>query len=148
MWLMARMRQWRARSRDRRTAVRSPGDSIVAYYWSGGAPAPRKVANVSVNGAYIRTPDTWSPGTVIALTFQLVPEHPGTGKCAPAEAPICVVGAAVVRTEADGFGLKFLFRNDRDKAQFRQFLEQAEPNGNASPERATGQSKPLSVVHD
>ena len=137
-WL-AQIRQWLTGKRDRRKVPRSPGGSIVAHYWSGGAPAPRKVANVSADGVYIETPDTWSPGTVIALTFQVVPETgEGTDRALAEPAACVVVAAMVVRTGADGFGLRFLFADNRQKARFQQFLSEAAPKQNAGPQLTVG----------
>src|ERR1043165_6040112 len=103
-WVV-RMRQWLEARQDRKKSPRSPGGALIAHYWTGGAPAPRCVANVSPDGAYIQAPDTWYPGTVITLTFQLSSKHAsstnGDGHVPGNELSPYAVRAAVVRTAAD-----------------------------------------------
>lgn len=134
-WVI-RMRQLLKGPRDRRKSPRSPGGALVAHYWTGGAPAPRKVSNVSADGAYIEAPDMWHPGTIISLTFQLssadTPSsdgnggNPGKGTLSP-----CIVRAAVVRAAAEGFGVRFLFGDHHESIGFQRFLRGAVPKEEA-----------------
>jgi len=97
---------------------------MVAHYWTGGAPIPRSITNISTNGAYIQASDSWQPGTVITLTLQA--EHsaavPRNGNGLPAP---FAVRAVVVRAVTDGFAVQFLFGNHREKAEFGRFLKEA-----------------------
>ena len=123
-----RIRRSREGPQDQRRSPRSPGGGLVAHYWTGGAPSPRRVSNVSVDGAYIEAPDKWYPGTVITLIFQLGCAHPETrdqdasnrGELSP-----CTIRAVVVRSAPDGFGVEFLFGNGDERAGFQQFLWEA-----------------------
>lgn len=100
----------------------------MAHYWTGGAPSPRRVSNVSVDGAYIEAPDKWYPGTVITLIFQRGSARPpnreehtsNRGELSP-----CTIRAVVVRSAPDGFGVEFLFGDDDERTGFQQFLEEA-----------------------
>jgi uncharacterized protein len=128
--MAVQMRHWWAKVHDKRKSPRSPGGALVAHYWTGGAPAPRKVTNVSAGGAYIQTPDTWSPGTVMTLTFQLssTPSPNGAGGASEnAGVASCEVCAVVVRSAADGFGVRFLFGNRHEQAEFQRFLRGSVP---------------------
>jgi len=134
---MARIREWLEGPRNQRKVARHPGGGLLTYYWTGGTPQPRKVANISTQGAYIQAPDTWYPGTIITLTFQLgtsgaAVNGSGNGSGEPA-AVSRAVRALVVRREAGGFGVQFLFGDRHDKAGLARFLQEAVPKGN-SPE--------------
>ena len=123
------MRKWLEGFEDRRRSPRNPGDGIVAHYWTGGAPAPRRVDNVSLDGAYIQAPDLWHAGTVITLTFQLdaagsASQHKGNGSANGGPPPLAV-RAVVVRSGPDGFGVRFLVMDHRERAGLRKFLEHA-----------------------
>jgi hypothetical protein len=119
--------RFRKRPQDRRKSPRGPGGGLVAHYWTGGAPSPRSVSNVSVDGAYIEAPDKWYPGTVITLIFQLDSAH-SASPCdevpAGSELSPCTIRAVVVRSAQDGFAVEFLFVNHDERAAFQQFLEQ------------------------
>ena len=109
-------------------SARNPGGALVAHYWNGGAPSPRTVSNVSVDGAYIEAPDKWYPGTVITLIFQhggAAAASPGQGASTAGELPTCTVRAVVVRSVENGFAVKFRFGDHRERAEFQEFLRQA-----------------------
>jgi len=92
----------------------------VAGYWTGGGPPLHRVANVSVDGAYIEAPDKWYPGRIITLVFQLG-SAPAAGQLVP-----CTMRAMVVRSAKDGFAVEFLFGNEDDeRSGFQQFLRTA-----------------------
>jgi len=92
----------------------------VAGYWPGGAPPLHRVADVSVDGAYIEAPDKWYPGTIITLIFQLGSAPAAAGQLGP-----CTMRAMAVRSAADGFGVEFLFENEDERSGFEQFLRKA-----------------------
>lgn len=54
----------------RRHASRSEIPGLVAFYWSGGAPRPHEIVNISKTGFYLRTKELWSPGTLVRMTLQ------------------------------------------------------------------------------
>ena len=133
------MRQWLEGPQDQRQSTRSPGGALVAHYWTGGAPAPRMVANVSENGAYIQAPDTWYPGTVITLTLQPASAEARSanghgGASENVGASPCAVRAVVVRSAAGGFGVHFMFADRHEKVGFQKFLRNAVPDDRARTE--------------
>ena len=83
-------------------AKRMRAPQIVAYFWTGGAPQPHTVANISVTGLYIYTKDRWMPDTVIVMNLQWTDcdgSHPGD--------TISVL-SKVVRSGEDGVGFQFV----------------------------------------
>ena len=124
---VARMRRVRDEHQEHRRSPRCPGGALVAHYWTGGAPSPRTVSNVSVDGAYIEAPDKWYPGTVITLIFQLRAGQPAGAEDQPPAAgqmSPCTVRAVVVRSAPDGFGVEFLFGDHGERSDFQQFLRE------------------------
>jgi len=55
---------------DRRRGERLPALGLVAYYWTGGAPQPYQLGDVSQSGLYLLTEERWLPGTRIVMTLQ------------------------------------------------------------------------------
>lgn len=126
-WL-AQLRRSREGHQDKRKSPRSPGGALVAHYWTGGAPSPRRISNVSVDGAYVEAPDKWYPGTVITLILQLGfarPASPDEESPTDGELSPRAIRAVVVRSAPDGFGVEFLFGNDDERIGFGQFLRDA-----------------------
>jgi hypothetical protein len=93
----------------------------VAHYWTGGAPIPRKIRNVSATGAFIEAPDEWPSGTIVKLIMQAglpsAQAPPGSGGPSPYE-----LHGTVVRLEPNGFAVEFLYRNHQERAAFERFL--------------------------
>jgi hypothetical protein len=58
------------RALDRRRAYRLSRPDLVAYFFTGGAPRPHRIENISVTGFLMQTDDLWMPGTVIRMTLQ------------------------------------------------------------------------------
>ena len=107
----------------------------MVHYWTGGAPSPRRVSNVSADGAYVEAPDIWYPGTVITLIFQPGSVHPPDAHDQPVHdpgLPSCTTRAVVVRSTPDGFGVEFLFENQDERTGFQHFLREAVGIGAAS----------------
>jgi hypothetical protein len=114
---VARVLGFRRKPKDRRKSPRSPGGDLIAHYWTGGAPTPRRVSDVSVDGAFIEGPEKWYPGTVVTLILQL---GSAGGRLSP-----YTIRAAVVRSARDGFGVQFLFADRDERAEFQKFLQHA-----------------------
>jgi len=87
---------------DPRKTNRLPVSGLVAHFFTGGAPEPHEVRDVSPTGLYVVTKERWYPGTVIRMTIT----RPDTGQ-APSERSI-TVHARSVRWGNDGVGLEFL----------------------------------------
>ncbi len=60
------------RALDRRRAYRLNRPGLVAYFFTGGAPRPHRIENISVTGFLMQTDDLWMPGTVIRMTLQKI----------------------------------------------------------------------------
>ena len=126
------VRKWLLGPLEQRGARRSPGAGMFVHYWTGGAPAPCKISNISPMGAYIEGVDHWFPGTVISLTFQIGPQRPagtpdGVNGSVSGLATSSAMGisATVVRREVQGFAVLFLFQDSRQKTRFHQFVHEA-----------------------
>lgn len=104
---------------DRRRAPRYNIPMLNAYHWSGGIPAPEEVPSISETGAYFKTQDRWGPGTIIHLTLQQSAE-PGNGPAGPHVSQH--VAARVVRSDAGGLGVQFVYTKPHERGQVREFL--------------------------
>ncbi|HUB29001.1 MAG TPA: hypothetical protein VL967_04860 [Terracidiphilus sp.] len=88
--------------REDRAAPRVTDPGLVAYFFTGGAPRPHEVKNISVTGFYMLTDERWLPGTIIRITLQLV----GTTGENPHDT--ITVHSRVVRWGPDGGGFEFV----------------------------------------
>ena len=89
--------------------------SLAAYYWSGAAPVPRAVRDVSVLGTFILTSDKWYPGTIINLTLQRGSQVAGNDAALPLRSRVTAQGP-------DGVRVQFLYLNRREREAARKFL--------------------------
>jgi hypothetical protein len=94
--------------RDRRRADRQPVPGLVAYYFTGGAPEPHKIGNISVTGFYMHTEERWMPGTVVRMTLQ----RAGSKGTDPADT--ITVHSKIVRWGEDGEGFEFILTDLKD----------------------------------
>jgi hypothetical protein len=118
---------------DPRKASREVLPGLVAYFFTGGRPAPHFVRNISRSGLYVQTSESWYLGTIVRMTL--------TDDRQRAAERSVTLNAKVVRCTDDGVGLHFLFSGKRsgprdksaalvdlstgaDRAQFELFLEQ------------------------
>ena len=107
---------------ERRFATREPGDGLNAFYWDGAASHCRRVRDISKRGLFIETDFPWSCGTLINLTLQMT----SNGKAGPNPESI-LVPTEVVRTTADGMGVRFVVRDLADRQVLVQFLYKWKP---------------------
>lgn len=90
---------------DRRRAHRRYVPGMVAHYYSGGAPAPHEVADISMTGFYLLTEDRWMPETMIQMSLQK--------PCAKGERKQCItVLSKIVRRGSDGVAAQFVMPED------------------------------------
>ena len=68
----APVRQPPNRVRDRRRAHRLNHPELVAYFFTGGAPQPHRIENISVTGFLMHSQDMWMPDTMIRMTLQKI----------------------------------------------------------------------------
>ena len=86
---------------DRRRALRRYVPGMVAHYFTGGAPKPKEVADISMSGMYLLTDDRWMPGTMIQMTLQK--------PCARGERKQSMnVLSRIVRRGSDGVAIEFI----------------------------------------
>jgi len=97
------------RARDRRRAHRIPMPDLVAYFWTGGAPRPHRISNISITGFYMQTDDLWMPGTIMRMTLQKM----GTRGDNPGDS--VTVHSKIVRHGDDGGGFEFVLSGFLDR---------------------------------
>jgi hypothetical protein len=86
---------------DRRRAARHYVPGMVAHYFTGGAPKPKNVADISMSGFYLLTDERWMPGTMIQMTLQK--------PCAQGEKKQSInVLSRIVRRGSDGVAAEFV----------------------------------------
>jgi hypothetical protein len=91
-----------------RKALRAALPGLTAYFWTGGAPQPHSIRNISSTGLYVITEERWYPGTLIQMTLKKA-ASPGGG----AESSISLLARAN-RWGNDGVGLGFVVRDPRN----------------------------------
>jgi len=89
------------RSEERR-AVRLPAPGLVAYFFTGGAPRPHPIKDISVTGFYMITNERWLPGTIVRVTLQMIDARAEGGRDS------VTVHSRVVRWGPDGGGFEFV----------------------------------------
>ncbi len=113
-----RFRRWLSGvggSRARRFK-RFPLPGLVAFYWTGGAPKPHEIVNISKSGFYVRTKDLWLPDTLVRMTLQR-PDHNGQ----EGRRTIGVL-ARVVRIDEDGVGHEFVTSEALSRTRSQEIL--------------------------
>ncbi|MGC1422282.1 MAG: PilZ domain-containing protein [Terracidiphilus sp.] len=92
---------------DRRKAHRRYVPGMVAHYFTGGAPRPHDVADISMTGFYLLTEDRWMPDTMIQMTLQK--------PCAKGERKQSItVLSKIVRRGSDGVAAQFVMPESLD----------------------------------
>jgi len=90
------------RPRDRRRAERQALPGLIAYFFTGGAPEPQRISNISVTGFYLETEDRWMPGTVVRMTLQKL------GSSGEGPTDTISINSRIVRWGPDGEGFEFI----------------------------------------
>jgi hypothetical protein len=137
-FLKTLLRDWF--SSDRRRSPRQPLPSLVAYYFTGGAPRAYQITDISSCGFYILSEEQWSPGTLVRMTLQ---RTDSSGKNVDDS---IAVQSLIVRWVSDGMGLAFVVsradlnesprENGVDKKTLERFLSKVKDP--ALVPRATG----------
>jgi len=102
---------------DPRKTLRIPTTGLVAHFFTGGAPQPHEIRDMSPTGLYVVTTERWYPGTLIRMT--LTREETGLSI---SDRSITVQGKSV-RWGNDGVGLEFVFPPPRSKRDQRLPIE-------------------------
>ena len=116
--LATRVQRWLAGdsvslSGNRRRGERISLPGLVAFYWTGGAPAPYEIVNISASGLYLRGQQMWSPDTLVRMTLE---------RHAQAEKKSITVLARVVRIDDGGGGHEFITSEILANLRIREFL--------------------------
>ena len=90
------------KARERRRAERQSLPGLIAYFFTGGAPEPQRIRNISVTGFFLETEDRWMPGTVVRMTLQKA----GSKGDDPSDS--ITVNSRIVRWATDGEGFEFM----------------------------------------
>ena len=94
--------KFKQKQSEQRRAVRIPMPGLVAYFFTGGAPRPHPIKDISVTGFYMCTNERWLPGTIIRVTLQMVEPRDDGGRDS------ITVHSRVVRWGPDGGGFEFV----------------------------------------
>lgn len=94
---------------DPRKGDREAIPGLIAYFFTGGAPVPHKVRDISSNGLYVITEQRWYPNTAIRVTL--------SDQSEPSRETSLTVYARVARSGRDGVGLQFLLFDEKDVAR-------------------------------
>jgi hypothetical protein len=100
---------------DPRKAERESIPGLVAYFFTGGAPIAHQVLDISANGLYVITQESWYPDTVIRVT--LSDERDQSRKVS------ITLHARVARIGGDGVGLQFFLLGKKDLERVRSLQE-------------------------
>ena len=102
-------------SLPRRRGDRFSVPGLVAFYWTGGAPTPHEIVNISTSGLYLRSRELWSPDTLVRMTLER--------QDAEWERPDSIsVLARVVRRDDGGVGHEFIMTEVLENLRVRDFL--------------------------
>ena len=108
-------------SGNRRRGERNTLPGLVAYYWTGGAPVPHEILNISKSGLYLRSKELWSPNTLVRMTLEKPdPEH--------GEKKSISILARVVRIDDGGIAHEFVTTEVLARLHARDFLPQQGTN--------------------
>jgi hypothetical protein len=105
-----------------RKALREALPSLAAHFFTGGAPKPHPVRDISPTGVFLLTEERWYPGTLVGITL--------TDRQLPDNERFITVAAKAVRWGNDGVGLEFVFpknhgtaKRGTTKREMEQFLQ-------------------------
>ena len=93
-------RLMKTENRDPRSSPRETLPNLVAYFFTGGTPAPHSVRDISTSGLYLVTRERWYKGTVVQMTL-------GDRRRSTFDRSIAVYAKAV-RLGSDGVGFQFI----------------------------------------
>ena len=109
---------------ERRSANRTPGTGLTAFFWDGGRPKAHQVRDISKRGAFVESEFLWPRGTMMILTLQIGGKSPaGNG---PAET--IAILAEVMWSDPEGMGLRFEFLRVEDAVMLLRFLLRWKPD--------------------
>jgi len=108
-------------SGNRRHGERIGLPGLVAFYFTGGAPKPHEILNISSSGLYLRSKEQWYPNTLVRMTLERQDQQLGENRS------ISVL-ARVVRIDDGGIGHEFVTTEVLSNLRTRDFLPQEGTN--------------------
>lgn len=102
-------------SGNRRRGERISHPGLFAFYWTGGAPTPNEVLNISTSGLYLRSKDLWSADTLVRMTLERQNDN-------LEDMDSISVLTRVVRTDDGGVAHEFVMAEVLEKLRVRDFL--------------------------
>ena len=102
---------------------------LVAHFWNGGAPKRYEVKKVNLRGAYVLTDDKWYPGTILTMMLRYDPYYVQVAAISGSGKASMRVRAKIVHFGEDGVGVRFVFLNEKERRQLRDFLSGAQVRG-------------------
>jgi hypothetical protein len=103
---------------DRRSANRTAGTGLTAFFWDGGLPKANAVRDISRHGVFVESEVLWVRGTRIVLTLQIGAKSLAENGLTDAIA----IPAEVVGSAPGGMELRFLFIREEAKELLRFLL--------------------------
>ena len=108
-------------SGNRRRGERVSLPGLVAFYFTGGAPKPHDIVNISSSGLYLRSKEMWYPNTLVRMTLERpIPERD--------EKKSISVLARVVRVDDGGIGHEFVTSEALQRLHARELLHEQGTN--------------------
>ena len=102
---------------EQRWGARSALPGLVAYFFTGSAPKPHRVRDISTSGLFVLTSERWYPDTFVRLT--LTDERETTAKRS------ITLHARAVRSTDDGVALEFhLHEKDEPLRGFASHIDE------------------------
>jgi hypothetical protein len=92
---------------DKRGASRESIPGLTAFFFTGGAPVPHGIRDISETGVYVITDERWYPGTVVHMTL--------TDQREPTVERSFTANAVVMRWGNDGVGFHFVFHDTKGR---------------------------------
>jgi hypothetical protein len=108
-------------SGNRRRGQRIALPGLVAFYFTGGAPKPHEIINISTSGLYLRSKEQWYPNTLVRMTMER--QHAELD-----EKKSITVLARVVRIDDEGIGHEFVTNEVLTNLRAQNFLPQQGTN--------------------
>jgi len=102
-------------SGNRRRGERISHPGLFAFYWTGGAPTPYEILNISTSGLYLRSKDLWSADTLVRMTLERQNDT-------LEDMDSISVLTRVVRTDEGGVAHEFVMTEVLEKLRVRDFL--------------------------
>lgn len=128
MGITSRWKSWLRYFNERRRSkrMRIP---LMAIYPNGGKPGGHEVKNAGLDGAWIATAERWYPGTIVSMVLRYDPHYLEVAQIAGRPDGAMTLRARVLRLDAEGVGVEFVFLKPEERRRFARFLDGAQVKG-------------------